>query len=95
MKTNLPYAKYLFGILAASLFFLLATTLSAGLSGLLLLVGDTGAGAVFGWIATFFGLIFFGLFFLLAFSFFGLSLLPNVVKNQDSEIENQEKTENP
>ncbi|MDO4627947.1 MAG: hypothetical protein Q4C70_02060 [Planctomycetia bacterium] len=91
MKTNLPCTKYLLGILAASLFFLLATTLTAGFSGLLFLVGDTGAGAVFGWIAAFFGLIFFGLFFLLAFSFFGLSLLPEVTNK--SVMEEKMKTD--
>ncbi len=90
MKLNLPYKKYLFGILATSLFFLLMTTFTAGLSGLLFLVGDTGAGSVLGWIAAFLGLIFFGLFFLLAFSFFGLTLLPIAVENQDSDLEEKQ-----
>jgi len=67
--------KFLFYFLVASLFFLMATVVSAGVGGLLCLVGDFTAAKIFGWIAGGLGLLFFVHFFWLVFLHVGFTLL--------------------
>lgn len=74
MNSNLPLSKLLLGILVACLFFLLATVVFAGASGLFLMLGDSAPGSVFGWISAGTGLLFFATFLLLVFLHVGFSL---------------------